>query len=281
METKYYITIGADGAGPFTKDEFLGHPQLLPDSRVWYTGMEAWIPLSDTPVYAEYLAARARHEPPPVIAAGPPAVEPHDAPPPVTPVDAPAEEPQPLRRSRWKRAAPYISFVAVAMVGAGAYAFYLSSRATAEKAKTDTARERIENRELKEENSAVRERAAKSEKKASDADAARKRQISENYTQYFVADVTYEVKGFGGIRSLKCSFGNRCEYTVENATVRVRILQANGGVYGEHFFHFADVPPNSSVRLDGPDFDRGVEVRESIESLTCKGAEFELSNTGD
>ena len=55
---QYYIVVDEKTTGPFSLEELIKHPSLIPDSLVWKPGLDNWVPAKSMPEIASAFSAQ-------------------------------------------------------------------------------------------------------------------------------------------------------------------------------------------------------------------------------
>jgi len=104
-----------------------------------------------------------------------------------------------------------------------------------------------------------------------DPEVDKRKEVRNNFHKYITAQTDgYNVNGLGGITNLKIKVRNTSAYRVDMVELQIQYIKAGGGIFKTETVYAQDIKPNSSVVINGPDSNRGKEVRVNIAAVTSR-----------
>lgn len=96
----------------------------------------------------------------------------------------------------------------------------------------------------------------------------KKSRIRNKITSYVTAERSeYNYSELGGISNLKISVSNNTDYLIDNVSVNLIYIKANGEVWNSRILDFNLIEPNTKSTIKVPDTERGTSVKYEIVSI--------------
>lgn len=273
---KYFLHNGDKHDGPFTIDE-LKLKGIEKDTPIWFEGVSDWTKASELDELKELFIVI----PPPlnkesIIESSvpiPPAFEKKDT--------NSAEESSDKTKSK------KISKTLLYWVGAGAIVLMLiiflivkNSHHQAELENVAKANEALNSQvsavkqEIDRQNEEIKKQEQEKENQLK-AVAQKEMYYRNNWGKFIKATTgTYSYKDFGGILNLGVTVYNQTEYILDEVTVAIDYIKANGGVYKTENVTLYNLSAKDAKRVGAPDSDRGTSVQLRIVNIKARAFKF-------
>ncbi|MCU0321319.1 MAG: DUF4339 domain-containing protein [Chitinophagaceae bacterium] len=245
---QYFIHDGENEKGPFDVEQ-LKLENIQSDTMVWYEGLESWSKVKDLPELKDLITIK----PPPLKAV---------APPPLT-----SKKEIPVNNKKWiiyVISGIVILTVIIALV-------YNNDRiqeeANIKATEANQLSAQIEEQKQKEE----QQREEEQQKEA--AIGAMKLDTRTNWQSYFkYSGSDYTVAALGGISNLKITFTNNSKYNLDEFSVAVNYILANGSLHATDIVTAFNLKPGETKTIDAPGASRGTSVKLNIQKIV--GTQF-------
>lgn len=105
-----------------------------------------------------------------------------------------------------------------------------------------------------------------------EAEENRKAGIRDNISSWVkLSRSDYRYSEFGGISDLSITVTNTTEFLLDEVTVKVSYIKANGELWKDEYLTFSMVEPNSSKKQRAPESERGTNVEYELVSVKSTG----------